>query len=98
MEDKDASVRYFSCIVFRDTGSIQVSSSNIFDELNAVLAGGNGTALQDNQQLALCSERAALVAPALQSADWSDVMRRIEALNQLFAVQRDADTKNGISL
>ena len=37
-------------------------------------------------------------APALQSADWSDVMRRIEALNQLFAVQRDVDTKNGISL
>ena len=75
-----------------------MSSSNIFDELNAVLAGGNGTTPQDNQQLALCSERAALVAPALQSADWSDVLRRIEALNQLFAVQRDADTKNGISL
>ena len=75
-----------------------MSSSNIFDELNAVLAGGNGTALQDNQQQAQCSARAALVAPALQSVDWGDVMRRIEALNQLFAVQRGAENKNGISL
>ena len=75
-----------------------MSSSNIFDELNAVLAGGNGTALHDNQQLAQCSARVALVAPALQSADWGDVMRRIEALNQLYAVQRDAYTKSGISL
>ena len=74
-----------------------MSSSNIFDELNAMLAGGNGEAAQDNQRLVQCSDRASLVAPALQSADWGDVMRRIEALNQVYAGKRDADTTNGIS-
>ena len=73
-----------------------MSNSNIFDELNAMLAGGNGTA-QNNQRLAQCSNRASLVAPALQSADWGDVMRRIEALNQVYAGKLDADTTNGIS-
>ena len=74
-----------------------MSNSNIFDELNAVLTGGNGPAAQENQRLVQCSERATLVAPALQSADWGDVKRRIDALNQVYAGKRDADSTNGIS-
>ena len=74
-----------------------MSNSNIFDELNAMLAGGHGEAVQNNQRLVQCSDRASLVAPALQSADWGDVMRRIEALNQVYAGKRGVDTTNGIS-
>ena len=74
-----------------------MSSSNIFDELNAMLAGGNGKAAQDKQRLVQCSDRASLVAPALQSADWGDVKRRIEALNQVYTERRDVFTTNGIS-
>ena len=74
-----------------------MSNNNIFDELNAMLAGGNGKTTKDNQRLVQCSEQASLVAPALQSTDWGDVMRRIESLNQVYAEKRDAYTANGIS-
>lgn len=74
-----------------------MTNSNIFDELNAMLAGGNGEAAQNNQRLVQCSDRASLVAPGLQSADWGDVMRLIEALNQVYAGKRGADTTNGVS-
>ena len=73
-----------------------MSNSNIFDELNAMLAGSNGEAIQNNQRLVQCSDRASRVAPALQSADWGDVMRRIEALNQVYAGNRGSGTTNGI--
>ena len=74
-----------------------MTNSNIFDELNAMLAGGNVETAQNNQRLVQCSDRASLVAPALQRADWGDVVRRREALNQVYAGKRGADTTNGIS-
>lgn len=95
--DKTLTVRYFPYVVGRDSGSTRVGSNNIFDELDAVLTGGNGPAAQEYQRRAQCEDQASLVAPALQSADWADVMRRMEALNRFYSVNNDAHVENGIS-
>ena len=72
-----------------------MSSSNIFDELNAMLAGGNGEAAQDNARVAHCIDQANHVAPAFQNTDWRDVMRRTEDLNRVYASQSNKTVSMG---